>query len=138
MIGILIIAHGELGKTLIECAAHVLGQVPSKVASIAVAGRTDPDAVLEDAQQRIADLDDGSGVLVLTDMLGGTPANVATRAVVPGRVEGLSGASLPMLVRALTYRHAPLAVVVAKAISGGKQGIAPLIAATISHAASRN
>ncbi len=138
MIGILIIAHGELGSTLIHCATHVLGHTPAKVASMAVAGRVDPDALLEQAKQHINDLDDGAGVLILTDMVGGTPSNIATRALIPGQVEGLSGANLPMLVRALTYRQSALATVLSKAMAGGKEGVFPLVAAPIPHAASRN
>jgi PTS system ascorbate-specific IIA component len=68
-------------------------------------------------------LDSGQGVLVLTDIFGGTPSNIATRLLIPGRVEGASGVSLPMLIRALTYRNETLATVVAKALSGGKEGV---------------
>ncbi len=138
MIGLLIIAHGDLGKTLIQSATHVLGGAPARVASIRVAGHADPDALLREAKQQIGALDDGSGVLILTDMLGGTPSNVATRALVPGRVEGVSGASLPMVVRALTYRHALLATVVVKATSGGQEGVVHLIPASTPHATSGN
>ena len=55
-----------------------------------------------------------------------TPSNIATRLLVPGRVEGVSGASLPMLIRALNYRNEPLAEVVEKALSGGREGVARL------------
>jgi PTS system mannose-specific IIA component len=126
MIGILIIAHGALGETLVQCATHVLGAPPARVASLAVAVRTDPDTLLARARELVRDVDDGSGVLILTDMLGGTPSNIATRALVPGHVVGVAGASLPMLVRALTYREAPLAAVVGKALSGGQQGVSEL------------
>jgi PTS system ascorbate-specific IIA component len=137
MIGILIIAHGSLGDTLLQCAAHVLGQPAARTASIAVVGKADPDALLAQARKLIADLDDGSGVLILTDMVGGTPSNVATRALVSGRVEGVSGASLPMVLRALNYRNAPLPAVLAKAISGGQEGVAHLVAEPTVDAASR-
>jgi mannose PTS system EIIA component len=126
VIGILVIAHGNLGEALIQCATHVLGKQPERVANIAVAGRTDPDTLLDQAEQSITALDDGHGVLILTDMVGGTPSNVATRAIVPGRVEVVSGVSLPMLVRALTYRNGSLAALVAKAISGGRDGVVQL------------
>ena len=126
MVGIVIVAHGALGETLIQCATHVLGQPPTSVGHINVTGRNDPDALLARVRKLIAELDDGTGVLLLTDMIGGTPSNVATRALEPGRVAGLAGASLPMLVRALTYRSAPLAVVLAKAESGGQEGVTRL------------
>jgi PTS system ascorbate-specific IIA component len=74
---------------------------------------------------------------VLTDMLGATPSNIATRLLEPGRVEGLAGASLPMLIRALTYRDEPLAAVVEKAMSGGREGVVHLTS-DICNAANRS
>jgi PTS system ascorbate-specific IIA component len=71
----------------------------------------------------VRQLDEGNGVLVLTDMLGATPSNIAARLAAPGRVAVVAGVNLPMLVRALTYRAQPLAVVVEKAISGGREGV---------------
>jgi PTS system ascorbate-specific IIA component len=127
MIGIVIIAHGTLGETLIECATHVLGARPARVASLSVGVRKDPDVLLSQARDLVRDVDDGSGVLILTDMVGGTPSNVATRALIADHVNGVSGASLPMLVRALTYREKDLAAVTQKALSGGQQGVGQLI-----------
>lgn len=137
-VGLLIVAHGDLGKTLIRCATHMLGTVPDRVAGIAVAAEVDPEALLKKVRRRIAALDNGAGVLVLTDMLGGTPSNVATRALIRGRVEGLSGASLPMVMRALTYRKGPLATVVAKAAAGGQDGIVHIQSTAAAHATSGN
>ena len=71
----------------------------------------------------IKDLDEGDGVLVLTDMYGGSPSNIAAKLLIPGRVEGVAGVNLPMLVRALTYREKPLPVMLTKAISGGCEGV---------------
>ena len=68
-------------------------------------------------------LDEGGGVLVLTDIYGATPGNIALKLLVPGRVEGISGVNLPMLVRALTYREQGLALTVEKALSGGTEGV---------------
>jgi PTS system mannose-specific IIA component len=62
-------------------------------------------------------------VLVLTDIYGATPGNIALKLLVPGRVEGISGVNLPMLIRALTYRDKGLAVTVEKALSGGTEGV---------------
>jgi mannose PTS system EIIA component len=69
-------------------------------------------------------LDQGSGVLVLSDIYGATPSNIATRLLVPGSVEGIAGVNLPMLIRALTYREeAGLASLIDKALSGAAEGI---------------
>jgi PTS system ascorbate-specific IIA component len=86
----------------------------------------DPDKILPQARTLLKELDTGDGVLVLADMLGATPSNIATRLLSPGRVEGLAGASLPMLIRALTYRDEPLAALVEKAMSGGRDGVVHL------------
>jgi PTS system mannose-specific IIA component len=130
MVGILIVSHGAFGETLIHCASHVLGKRPLRVRQVGITVHDDPEAILPQAQDLVRQLDDGDGVLVLTDMLGATPSNIATRLLEPGRVAGVSGVSLPMLVRALTYRDEPLERVVDKAVSGGYQGIARLEAAT--------
>jgi PTS system ascorbate-specific IIA component len=135
MIGILIVAHGALGEALIHSASHVLGKRPLRVRQVGITVHDDPDAILPQAQGLVRELDDGGGVLVLTDMLGATPSNIAARLASPGRVEIVSGASLPMLVRALTYRDAPLATVVAKALSGGCEGVVHLSGDWEPHAA---
>jgi len=126
MVGILIVAHGTFGEALIHCASHVLGKRPLAVAQLGVTVHDDPDALLPQAKALVAGLDEGDGVLVLTDILGATPANLATRLLEPGRVEGLAGVNLPMLIRALTYRDESLATVVAKASSGGLEGVTRL------------
>jgi PTS system ascorbate-specific IIA component len=123
MVGILIVGHGAFGEALIHCCSHVLGKRPSQVTQLDVAVNDDPDAVLPRARQLLAQVDSGDGVLVLTDVLGATPSNIATRLLIGGRVEGVAGVSLPMLIRALTYRDEPLATVVEKAISGGCDGV---------------
>jgi PTS system mannose-specific IIA component len=123
MIGILIVSHGTFGEALIHCASHVLGKRPLNVRQVGVTVHDDPEAILPVARELVRQLDIGSGVLVLTDMLGATPSNIATRLLVTGRVEGISGANLPMLVRALTYREEPLETVLDKAASGGRDGV---------------
>ena len=123
MVGILIIAHGAFGETLIHCASHVLAKRPMRVRQVGVTMHDDPELILVQALDLVRDLDSGGGVLVLTDILGATPSNIATRLVVPGRVEAVAGVNLPMLIRALTYRESPLDKVVRKAISGGVEGV---------------
>ena len=123
MIGILIVSHGAFGEALIHSASHVLSKRPPRVRQIGVTVHDDPEAILPQAEEMVKQLDRGEGVLVLTDILGATPSNIATRLLVPGRVEGVSGVSLPMLIRALTYREEALATVVEKAVSGGLAGV---------------
>jgi PTS system ascorbate-specific IIA component len=123
MVGILIVSHGAFGESLIHCASHVLGRRPLYVRQLGVTVHDDPEEILPVAEDLIRFLDQGKGVLVLTDIYGATPANIATRLLVPGRVEGIAGVNLPMLIRALTYRAETLETVLAKALSGGTEGV---------------
>ena len=94
-----------------------------RVRQLGVTIHDDPAAILPQAQDLVAHLDDGNGVLILTDIYGATPCNLASKLLHPGRVEGIAGVSLPMLIRALTYRDKPLEQMLAKAISGGRDGV---------------
>jgi len=123
MIGILIVAHGAFGEALIHSASHVLGKRPMRVRQVGVTVHDDPEAILPQALSLAKELDEGDGVLVLTDIYGATPCNIALRLLVPGRIEGVSGVNLPMLVRALTYREQGLKKIVQKALSGGSEGV---------------
>jgi PTS system ascorbate-specific IIA component len=123
MVGILIVAHSIYGEALVRSVSHVLGQAPARVLQLGMTVRDDPDAMLGRAREALAQLDDGHGVLVLTDILGATPSNIATRLARPEHVAVIAGVNLPMLVRALTYRNEPLDTVVRKALSGGREGV---------------
>jgi len=123
MIGILIVAHGAFGEALIHSASHVLGKRPLRVSQVGITVHDDPEAMLPQAQSLVKELDQGDGVLVLTDIYGATPGNIALRLLVPGRVEGVSGVNLPMLIHALTYRDQGLKKIVQKALSGGSEGV---------------
>jgi PTS system ascorbate-specific IIA component len=123
MIGILLVSHGAFGESLIHCASHVLGKRPLYVRQLGVTVHDDPDEILPTAEDLIRFLDQGQGVLVMTDIYGATPSNIAMRLLKPGRVEGIAGVNLPMLIRALTYRDESLETVVAKALSGGTEGV---------------
>jgi PTS system ascorbate-specific IIA component len=135
MIGILIVAHGTLGESLIHCATHVLGARPPNVMQIGVTVHDDPQQLLPQAIRLTRQLDQGDGVLVMTDVYGATPANIACQLLIPGKVEGVAGVNLPMLVRALTYRREPIDVVVRKALSGGVEGVMQMPPASLSRAA---
>ncbi|MFM7122151.1 MAG: PTS sugar transporter subunit IIA [Fluviibacter sp.] len=121
-VGILLLTHGRLGDALIECASHVLGgQLPAELAVLS-AGQDEPvDEVEAKARQLLENLNQGAGVLVLTDLLGATPARVATRLIEPGKVEALSGVSLPMLLRAINYRNRLLPALAKKALLAGTE-----------------
>ena len=124
MIGILIVSHGAFGESLIHSASHVLGKRPLYVRQLGVTVHDDPDEILPTAQDLIRFLDQGKGVLVMTDIYGATPSNIGSRLLVPGRVEGIAGVNLPMLIKALTHREATtLEDLLGKALSGAIEGI---------------
>ncbi|HEY9100887.1 PTS fructose transporter subunit IIA [Chitinimonas sp.] len=123
MVGILLVTHYGLGESLAECAAHVLGRPLPQLRYLPVYRSDDPDVVQERARSLLRELDTGAGVLVLSDIYGGTPSNVAYRLIEPGRVEAVAGVNLPMLVRTLNYSHEPLDIVVSKAVTGGLEGV---------------
>ena len=118
MIGILIIAHGRFGESLIECATHVMGSPPPMLAQLGIQTHDDPTTILPKAQRMVQDLNQGDGVLVLSDMYGATPCNLVGKLLSPGKIEGVSGVNLPMLVRALTYRNGDILALTEKAVSG--------------------
>ena len=126
MIGVLLVTHGAIGEALLASASQILGARPPRAAALGVAGGEPPEALLERARALAERLDEGSGVLVLTDMFGATPCNVATRLLEDGRIEGVSGVSLPMLVRVLSGRAGSLGQAVARARSGGAEGVVHL------------
>ncbi|CUA81843.1 MULTISPECIES: PTS sugar transporter subunit IIA [Gulbenkiania] len=134
MVGVLVISHGRLGESLAEGAQHILGRQPENLAVLGIEKHEDPDCKLAEARDLVGRLDDGSGVLVLTDMYGGTPSNIASRLIDAGRVEAVAGASLPMLVRALCYSSYTLDLVVSKAITGGLEGVFYILPGTTDHA----
>ena len=123
MVGILIIAHGTLGESLIHCASHVLNKRPARLKQLGVTAQDDPLLLLPQARDLVKQLDNGHGVLILSDMYGGSPSNISAKLLQAGRVEGVAGVNLPMLIRVLTYRDRALSTVVTKAVSGGCEGV---------------
>jgi PTS system ascorbate-specific IIA component len=123
MIGILLITHGTFGEALIQNVCHVLNKRPPLIAQLGVAAQDDPLDVLPLAKLLLNEVDGGKGALILTDIYGASPANLALKLLQPGHVEGVAGVSLPMLLRAITYRNKDMETMIAKAISGGRDGV---------------
>ncbi len=127
MIGILIVSHGTLGESLIHCASHVMGKRPLYLRQLGITVHDDPEAILPQAQDLIRFLDTGQGVLIFADIFGATPSNIACKLLMPGRVEGVAGVNLPMLIRALSYReNVTLPELIQKSLSGGSEGVIPM------------
>ncbi|MFL6717120.1 MAG: PTS sugar transporter subunit IIA [Burkholderiaceae bacterium] len=122
MVGILLLTHAPLGQAFIDAATHVFRNRPEHLEAIDVNADQDTAEVRRLASDSIRRIDDGSGVLVMTDVMGGTPSNCTLPLCEPGHVEVVAGISLPMLLRALTYRNDTLDVVVEMALAGGQNG----------------
>jgi PTS system ascorbate-specific IIA component len=123
MIGLFLITHSSYGESLIQCACHVLNKRPPQIAQLGVAIQDDPLDILPMARQLLGIVDSGEGVLVMTDVYGATPANISLKLLEPGRIEGIAGLNLPMLLRALTYRDKDMNTLVTRAIAGGRDGV---------------
>ncbi len=123
-VGVLLMTHEAMGAALVGAARHVLGQLPLALDVIEVAASADPDSTLSQAARHARGLDSGEGVLVLTDLYGATPCNVARRLPALGlNMHCVSGLNLPMLLRVLNYPEQSLDELAQTAASGGRGGI---------------
>jgi len=123
MIGILLITHDTLGEALLQCACHVLNKRPEQFLQLGVAAGDDPNDLLPLAKKMLKLVDSGEGVLVLTDIYGASPSNLASKLLQPGKIEGLAGVNLPMLLRAISYREKGMEILLARATGGGRDGV---------------
>ena len=123
MIGILVISHEPLGTALIRCTRHIFGRLPPQLAALDVVPDEDPQAAIAAATNLLNRINDGSGVLVFTDVFGATPARIAGALAEPHRVAVITGVNLPLLVKAIGTRRAPLDVVVDKLVESGRGAI---------------
>ena len=123
MIGIFLVTHGSLGESLIQCVCHVLNKRPPQIAQLGVSAQDDPLDILPLARSMLGWVDSGAGVLLLTDVYGATPSNIAAKLVVPDQVDLVAGVNLPMLLRVLTYRDRDLQTLVKRAVTGACDGV---------------
>ncbi len=123
MIGILLITHGCLGESLVQNVCHILNKRPPLFAQLGISAQDDPLDILPVAKSLLDQVDTGRGVLIMTDILGASPSNLTLKLLDPGRIEGVAGVSLPMILRALTYRKNEMKTLVKKAVSGGRDGV---------------
>lgn len=120
--GLLIIAHAPLASALRHCVLHVFPDSAQSVVAFDLRSETPFEQTLAEARSAMASLEE-SQVLVMTDVFGATPCNVAQKIVDGVKSRLIAGVNLPMLLRAVTYRREPLDSVVARAMAGGTQGV---------------
>ena len=119
---IFIIAHAPLAQALRDCAMHVYPECASSVIALDVLPQAQPEDTLQAAKLALANAPD-EGLLVLTDIFGATPANVAQKLVSGTNAKLIAGVNLPMLFRSVCYRNEPLDTLAARDMAGGTQGV---------------
>lgn len=122
MIGIIIVAHGGLARELLAATEHVVGDLP-RARAIGLDPRDDLAARAADIAQSVDDLDDGDGVVIATDLFGGTPSNLAIQTMNARSVDVISGANLPMMIELARSRRLERSAAVAAAAEAGKRYI---------------
>ncbi len=105
MIGIVIVTHCQLGSALIEAAKFILGSEQEAIKSVSINLIEDADALRKKISDSVKDVGSKDGVLILTDMFGGTPSNLSYSLLDEGRVEVISGVNLPMVIKAASARN---------------------------------
>jgi len=122
-IKILLITHENIGAALLKTAKRTFGQLPLTTTVVAVQYNSDPKDVIEKLKLIVAETYSREGILILTDMYGSTPCNIALALREYKHIHVVSGLNLPMLVKVLNYAHLPLHKLVHKAIQGGRDGV---------------
>lgn len=123
-VGVLLLTHSGVGPGMLSAARGIVGPLPLKTAAIEAGFGEAPEQVLIRASAALRELEQGAGVLVLTDVYGATPSNVAAKlANLGGRVRRVAGASLPMLLRVMNYPEQSLDDLVNTATAGARNGV---------------
>ncbi len=124
MTGILVVTHANLGSALIETLEFILGGEQKKLSPISIDIKQDPDNLRKKIKKGIAEVRTDKGVLILTDMFGGTPSNISYSFLEEGIVEVISGVNLPILLKAVTSREKmEMAQLTASLVEHGKRSI---------------
>jgi len=123
-VGILLVSHNQIGTELINTARQMLScsPLPTKVISIGI--HDNPDLIRRQLNEELLGLDQGNGILIMTDMFGSTPSNIACTVSERNDIRVVSGLNLPMLIRVLNYPNLSLDELEQKALTGGQEGIA--------------
>ena len=123
MIGLLIVTHCDLGKEFLNAAEFIVGNM-NDAQVVSITQSTDSEEIRKTIESKISELDKGKGVIILTDMFGGTPSNLSLSFLKRGKVEVLSGVNLPMVIAIAQNRtDMKLSELAAKAQEAGKMSI---------------
>ncbi len=123
-VSILIISHNEIGSALLNTVKQTFGsELPLRIATVELRPDVDPEHLITKLKNVVKALDQGDGVLILTDLFGSTPSNVAQKIQDYKNIRIVSGLNLPMLIRVMNYPKSSLIELVEKARTGGQSGI---------------
>lgn len=126
MVGIILVTHNGLGDSLLDCLRHVLGNVPPHIKAFSIHADDAPLVKENELRQLAQQSNNGDGVLLLVDLYGATPSNIAKRVCSDGKIEGVTGVNLPMLLRVGCCSGKSLAELVTRAQLGGTECIVNL------------
>ncbi len=122
MIGIILVTHGNFGESLLGAASMIMGD-DENCNALGIDVSRPMNEIIEELQKTVREMDRGSGVLILTDMFGGTPTNISLALLSHGHTEVITGVNLPMVLKALGSRDKKLEDLAQEIKSAGKQGI---------------
>lgn len=122
-VALLLVTHKKIASSLIEVASSIVNDTPDNFACVEVPMDASPESMESVISDKLNQLDQTDGTLILTDMYGSTPSNIARKFAQRKNTRLVSGLNLPMLVKIMNYRDLPLAELSEKTLSGGKQSI---------------
>ncbi len=114
MVGALVVSHGHLAQELVAAAEMIVGEI-SHIHAVSIGWHDDVNDARKEIEKRLSEVDAGSGVLILTDMFGGTPSNIAFPFHEPGKVDVVTGVNLPMIIRIATQKDGETLETIARA-----------------------
>ena len=124
MIGIVIVTHDKLGEALIEAATSIVGSKPESLLSVSINPKDKADMLRSKIEKSIKKVDQGNGILILTDMFGGTPSNLSYSFLEEGKIEVISGVNLPVVFKSVDLREKMDLVTLASTVENfGKRSI---------------
>jgi PTS system mannose-specific IIA component len=115
MIGALVVSHGHLARELVSAAEMIVGEI-SHIQAVSIGWHDDVNDARKEIEKRIAEVDQGSGVIILTDMFGGTPSNIAFSFHEPGKVDVVTGVNLPMIIKIANQKEGDTVEILSKAV----------------------
>ncbi len=124
MVGVLVVSHGHLARELVAAAEMIIGDEIAHIRAVSIGWHDDVNDARKEIEKHIGEVDSGAGILILTDMFGGTPSNIAFSFHEPGKVDILTGVNLPMILKIANQKESDGLDALARAVRDqGKSSI---------------